>query len=187
MALQGSLGPGPYKVEFVIELEPLPVLQTEVADDELLPVALVGCGCVAEAQGYRDRTAELFTAGHVDSQGEEGRGVSAAREGHQARCTLERRDEGQAQGGSRTSRACRAEGVLDAVMPKGGPDSHLERPGPQAVRIGGAECQGSDGTSSAVPAFTAVAPTGRLAALLAVRWPSNRPWLTTLRSGSRHR
>ena len=60
-------------------------------------------------------------------------------------------------------------------MPKGGTDSHLERLGPQAVRIGGAESQGSDGARTAVPAVTAVAPTGRLAALLAVRWPFEPP------------
>ena len=52
----------PDAVEFVIQLDPLPLLDPEVAHDELLPPALLRAGIAANANGERDGKRQALTA-----------------------------------------------------------------------------------------------------------------------------
>jgi hypothetical protein len=64
---------GPDEVEFVGELEALPVAELKMLDDAFLPLALLGTHRVGEAGGDRNWKGESLAPGDVRGRGQYGR------------------------------------------------------------------------------------------------------------------
>ena len=76
-------------VELVVDLHVMPLAETQVPNDDLLPLALVGFRCVGEAPRDRHRVGETVSPRDVGRDGEHGRRVPPAGEGDTARRALE--------------------------------------------------------------------------------------------------
>ena len=92
VALEDPLGEWADAVELVAELEPHPVGEAQMLDDELLPFGLRRPGCIGEDVRDRDRRRQSFAARDGCGRRQHNRGVAAAREADEAGAPCERRE-----------------------------------------------------------------------------------------------
>jgi hypothetical protein len=92
---QSELGQAPpgdvtEEIELVVHVDALPLLESEVRDDVLLPVGLLGEWLVGEPEREGDRQRQPFAARDVRGDGEDGGGVPSAGETDDTRRALEK-------------------------------------------------------------------------------------------------
>src|SRR5262249_32708136 len=80
----------PEYLELVADLDELPIVEIEMADDGLLPLALLGGRGIREAKRDRDRRIEPLMTGSAGGPREHDRGVAASGEADEARGAAQR-------------------------------------------------------------------------------------------------
>jgi hypothetical protein len=128
MPLQAPRGDGPDCVELVRELEPVPVVETEAVDSELLPFGLVGRLCGGEPVRGGDRQRQALAPRQVRCDREHGGRVASPGEADETRGALERRKDRPLERGERRRR-CYVDCVRDLRLDsEDEPRGDLDRP-----------------------------------------------------------